>query len=288
MDLGTQNEKWWMRASWWLLLFGSWGLICYLLGKDTRYSYDLAFMQLGPARIVGPQAVIYQEASAYLYTNPVATIKLLLKLRAISYGQTLLMASLATLLMGAAFRLRGNFARGLLILFSLSMLLTVLYLAVLCVWEWSMAWVMLILCARFLPHMPVKCRFTLSALIAALLLLGWHRMDWESETRQYNTFWNRAAACDRVETFTEAFGKPIFMFRHMSEEDKRWLDSLAYIDNSLWHPGKNLYGFVLADIPDILLLPWFDDDGRRVALAWCDLTSERRIYITETVSAAEP
>ena len=62
---------------------------------------------------------------------------------------------------------------------------------------------------------------------------------------------------------------------------QEWFENLAQIDQSLWLPGNTLAGFISPKMPDILLLPWFDDDGKRVALAWCDLTPERRTYITE-------
>ena len=54
---------------------------------------------------------------------------------------------------------------------------------------------------------------------------------------------------------------------------------ITLLDASLWLPGKKLVGFVSPNMPDILLLPWFDNDGKRIAFAWCDLTPERRQFL---------
>ena len=268
-----------LKIAQWGLLVVSWWLILNLLARGAAYAYDQAFLQLGPARIVGTSAVIYQEAPAYIYTNPMAMVKLTLKLKAIDYGITLLAAALATGLLGLLFRLRGFWAKCLLILFGVIMFLSLIYLAIICVWEWGLAWFALLLCARYFPRWIIKSRFTAMALITALALLGWHRMNLKDVERQYEAFWNKADACDTLEKFTEWVGEPLLTRRHISEEDKKWFDNLAHIDASLWLPGKNLFGFVSPNMSDILLLPWFDDDGKRIAFAWCDLTPERRQFL---------
>ena len=70
--------------------------------------------------------------------------------------------------------------------------------------------------------------------------------------------------------------EPAIICGHIPEEEKEWFDRLAHFDASLWHPGKTPTAFLSPKMPDILLLPWFDDEGNRIALAWCDLTPERK------------
>ena len=161
------------------------------------------------------------------------------------------------------------------------MFLLFCYLAMVGVWEWGLAWFVLLGCARFLPQWSVKSRFTVMALIAAMVILGLRRNDFKDVSRQYDAFWNSAEKCATMEQFTENFGKPVILIRHASEEHQEWFKNLAQFNQSLWLPGNTLAGFISPLMPELLLLPWFDDDGKRVAFAWCDLTPERRNYLSE-------
>ena len=270
-----------LKVARWILLLACWVLILNLLGRSSHYAYDQAFLQLGPEKIVGASSVFYEEAPRYFYTNPVAMIELSLRRKAIDYGITLLAATLAIILMGVLSRLQRIRTRVLPILFGVAMFLLFCYLALVCVWEWGVAWLALLGCAKFLPQWSVKSRFTVMALIVAMVFLGLRRMDFKAVSRQYDAFWNSAEKCATIEQFTENFGKPVILIRNATEEHQEWFENLAQIDQSLWLPGNTLAGFISPKMPDILLLPWFDDDGKRVALAWCDLTPERRTYITE-------
>ena len=113
------------------------------------------------------------------------------------------------------------------------------------------------------------------ALIVAIVILGWQRMELQSANRRYDAFWDSVEKCATKESFEKSFGEPAIFCEYIPEEEKGWFDSLAHFDASLWHPGKTLAVFLSPQMPDILLLPWFDDDGNRIALAWCDFTPER-------------
>jgi hypothetical protein len=191
---------------------------------------------------------------------------------------TLLVAALATGLV-LAYRLlskRKFWKTTLQVAFWCAMSLAFLYLAMVCVWEWGLAWLALFLCIRFLPTCSLKGVFTTIALVAAVVILGFQRMELQSVSRRYDAFWDLAEKCATMESFEKSFGEPAIICRHIPEEEKEWFDSLAHFDASLWHPGKTLAGFISPQMPGILMLPWFDDEGNRIALAWCDLTPERR------------
>ena len=100
-------------------------------------------------------------------------------------------------------------------------------------------------------------------------------MELKNVARFYDSFWETIGPCTTLEEFKASYGEPVFIRKHVSEEDKEWFDSLAQFDWTLWQPGKNLYGFVSPRMPDILLMPWFDDDGQSI-VAWCSLTPKRR------------
>ncbi len=117
------------------------------------------------------------------------------------------------------------------------------------------------------------------ALIATIVILGWQRMELQFANRQYDAFWNSVEKCATKESFEKSFGEPAIFCRNIPEEEKKWFDSLAHFDASLWHPGKTLAAFISPQMPDILLFPWFDDEGKRIALAWCDFTPERKKFL---------
>ena len=279
----SSGKKKWLTVTRWLLFLGCWVLIAVLVGKARDWKVKQDYLQLGPESIVGEHSVIYQEAPDYLYTNPVAMICHNMRCLGVQAGIVLLFAVLATASLGAWKTLsqRKVWLRLIPILFCVAMSLSFLFLAVVCVWEWGVAWLALLGCAKFLPQWSVKSRFTVMALIVAMVFLGLRRMDFKAVSRQYDAFWNSAEKCATIEQFTENFGKPVILIRNATEEHQEWFENLAQIDQSLWLPGNTLAGFISPKMPDILLLPWFDDDGKRVALAWCDLTPERRTFITE-------
>ena len=271
------KEKW-LKLAQWLLLLGCWLLIVTLLGSSANHAYHQAFLELGPEKIVGTQNVIYQEAPEYLYTNPLAMMRFHFHCLAVRFGVTLLVAALATGLVWA-YRLlskRKVWKTTLQVAFWCAMSLAFLYLAMVCVWEWGLAWLALFLCIRFLPTCSLKGVFTTIALVAAVVILGFQRMELQSVSRRYDAFWDLAEKCATMESFEKSFGEPAIICRNIPEADKEWLDSLANFDASLWHPGKTLAAFISPQMPNILLLPWFDDDGNRIALAWCDFTPERK------------
>ena len=272
-----------MKAAKCVLLLVCWLLILNLLGRAANYAYKLEFLKVGPARIVGARNVIYCEAGGFMYTNPGAMMGLYLRCFSILFGIALLTAGLATVLVRLWKWLakRRIWSRLILILFGIVMILSLLYLAVLCVWEWSLCWLAVLICARFAPKWSTKSIFTIAVLIAVIALMGFCRKELKSSERMYEAFWSEAERCVTVEEFTARYDAPVLVRQHLSEDDKKWFYNLANFDTSLWLPGKNLYGFVSTNMPDILLLPWFDDDGKRVAFAWCDLTPERQSYITE-------
>ena len=278
-----------MKAAKWVLLLGCWLLILSLLGRAAYYAYEQEFLRVGPARIVGARNVIYCESGGFMYTNPGAMMGLHLRCFSILFGIALLTAGLAT----AFVRLwkwlarRRVWSRLIPILFDIVMILAFLYLAVVCVWELGLCWLAVLICARFAPQWSTKSIFTIAVLIAVIALMGFCRMELKSTERRYEAFWSEAERCVTMEDFTARYDAPVLVRQHLSEDDKKWFYNLANFDSSLWLPGKNLYGFVSPNMPDILLLPWFDDDGKRVAFAWCDLTSERRTFITEKVSETE-
>lgn len=278
-----------MKAAKWVLILGCWLLVLSLLGRAAYYAYEQEFLKVGPARIVGARNVIYCEAGGFMYTNPGAMMGLHLRCFSILFGIALLTAGLATV----SIRLwkwlawRRVCSRLIPILFGIVMILAFLYLAVLCVWELALCWLAVLICARFAPKWSSKGIFTIAVLIAVIALMGFCRMELESTERMYEAFWNDAKHCVTVEDFIARYDAPVLVRRHLSEDDKKWFYDLANFDSSHWLSGKNLYGFVSPNIPYILLLPWFDDDGKRAALAWCDLTPERQAYITERTPKTE-
>ena len=177
MSVHIGKEKW-MKVARWVLLLGCWLLIVCLLGDSTRSAYHWTFLKLGPEKIVGARNVIYCEAPGYLYTNPGAMIGLHLHCMAWKYLTLFLATFMGTALFGAynVLSKRKVWAKTLQIIFWCVMFTTLLFLAVVCVWEWSLAWIMLILFVRFVPRWSIKSRFTLMALIAAIVILGWQRM----------------------------------------------------------------------------------------------------------------
>ena len=284
MTIHFGKEKWLIVAQW-VLLLGCWLLIVTLLGSSANHASRQAFLEQGPEKIVGTQNVIYQEAPDYLYTNPVAMMRLHFHCLAVRIGVTLLVAALATGLVWA-YRLlykRKVWTTTLKVAFWCAMGLALLYLGMVCVWEWGQAWNALLLYATFYPHWSnksvfrkIKSVFTAMAMLVALVILGFQRMELQSASRRYDAFWDSVEKCVTKERFEKSFGEPVFICRHIPEADKEWFDSLANFDASLWHPGKTLAAFLSPQMPDILLLPWFDDEGNRIALAWCDLTPEHR------------
>lgn len=289
MTIHFGKEKW-LKLAQWLLLLGCWLLIVNMLGGSAKYASHQVFLELGPEKIVGTQNVIYQEAPDYLYTYPLAMMRLHFHCLAVRFGVTLLVAALATGLVWA-YRLlskRKVWTTTLKVAFWCVLGLALLYLGMVCVWEWGLAWLALLLYAIFYPHWSnksvfrkIKSVFTAMAMLAALVILGWQRMELQSVSRRYDAFWDLAEKCATKESFESSFGEPAIICRLISEADKEWFDSLAHFDAPLWHPGKTLAAFISPQMPDILLLPWFDDEGRRIALTWCDLTPERRELLTK-------
>ena len=284
MTIHFGKEKW-LKVAQWVLLLGCWLLIVNLLGGSANQAYHQTFLELGPEKIVGTQNVIYQEAPEYFYTNPVAMISLHFHCLSVRFGVTLLMAALATGLVWA-YKLLSKikvWTTTLKVSFWCTMGLALLYLGMVCVWEWGLAWHALLLYAIFYPRWSpksvfrkIKSVFTAMAMIAALVILGWQRMELQSANRRYDAFWDSVEKCTTKESFEKSFGEPAIFCEYIPEEEKEWFDSLAHFDASLWHPGKTLAAFLSPQMPDILLLPWFDDDGNRIALAWCDFTPERK------------
>ncbi len=287
MSIPLEKEQW-TKVARWVLLAGGWLLILTFLGRSAYFAYLQTFLELGPAKIVGTRNVIYHEAGGYLYTNPGAMLGLHLRCLATQFGITLLAATLATVLFCGYQRLAKQkvWALVLRILFWCAMVLAFLFIAVICVWEWGLAWLGLLLCIRFLPHWTNKSKFTLLALLVAIVLFGCHRKNLEWTYRKYESFWDSAEQCTTMEQFVKAFGEPIFLRKNISSEAKEWFDNLAHCDQSLWLPEKTLAAFFSPQMPDILLLPWFDDDGNRIALAWCDLTPERLAILENETKAA--
>ena len=289
MTIHFGKEKW-LKVAQWVLLVGCWLLIVTLLGSSANHAYHQAFLEQGPEKIVGTQNVIYQDAPDYLYTYPLAMMRLHFHCLAVRFWVTLLVAALATGLVWA-YRLlskRKVWTTTLKVAFWCVLGLALLYLGDGCVWEWRQAWNVLLLYAIFYPlwsnksvFRKIKSVFTAMAMLAALVILGWQRMELQSAKRRYDAFWDLAEKCATMESFEKSFGEPAIICRHIPEEEKEWFDSLAHFDAPLWHPGKTLAAFLSPQMPDILLLPWFDDDGNRIALTWCDLTPERRELLTK-------
>ncbi|MBQ6472415.1 MAG: hypothetical protein IJJ33_10560 [Victivallales bacterium] len=284
MTIHFGKEKW-LKVAQWVLLVGCWLLIVNMLGGSAKYASHQVFLELGPEKIVGTQNVIYQEAPDYLYTNPMAMFRLHFHCLAVRFGVTLLVAALATGLVWAYKLLfkRKVWTTTLKVVFWCAMGLALLYLGMVCVWEWGQAWNWLLLYAIFYPRWSpksffrqIKSVFTAMAMITALVILGWQRMELQSAKRRYDAFWDSMKKCVTQESFVKSFGEPATICRNIPEEEKEWFDSLANFDASLWHPGKTLAAFISPQMPNILLLPWFDDDGNRIALAWCDFTPERK------------
>ena len=271
----------WKKVAPWLLLLGCWLLTAGILQRATRFACEEELLRLGPEKIVGTGAVVYEEAPGYLYTNPMAMIRQHGRFQACHLGIALAAASFATGVAWLVLRARGVRAKIVFALLGGVMLLLLLYLVIVCVWEWSLAWLALLLCARFLPRWSLKARFTAMAWIAALVLLGWRRKDLEWTVRQCDAFWNSALQCVTARSFIEAYGDPAFICRHLSPEDEEWLHSLAPIHVAVPLAGKDLYGFIPPQRPAVLLLPCFDDEGHRIAFAWCDLTPERLAALEE-------
>ncbi len=277
MTIHFEKEKW-LKVTQWVLLLGGWLLIVKLLGQSAEHAYYQTFLELGPEKIVGSHCVVYQEAPEYLYTNPMAMIRLHFHCLAVRFGVVLLVAAVATGLTWAyrALSKRKVWTTTLQIVFWCVMFLAFLCLAFICIWEWSLAWFVLLLCARFLSRWSMKKVFTAMALMAAIVVLGWQRMELQSANRRYDAFWDMVEKCDTKENFEKLFGEPIIICRHIPVEEKEWFDSVAQFDASLWLPGKTLAAFISQQMPNILMLPWFDDEGTRIAFAWCDFTPERK------------
>ena len=277
MSIHFEHNKW-SKVAQWVLLLGCWLLIVNMLGSSANHASHQALLELGPEKIVGTQNVIYQEAPKYLYTNPLAMIRLHFHCLAMRFGVVLLMAALATGLTWAyrVLSKRKVWKTTLQVVFWCVMSLAFLYLAMVCVWEWSLAWLVLLLCVRFMPRWSIKSVFSAMTLIAAIVTLGWQRMELQSTSRRYDAFWDSVEKCTTKESFEKSFGEPATICGHIPEEDKEWFDSLAHFDVSLWRPGKTLAAFISPQMPGILLLPCFDDEGNRIVIAWCDLTPERK------------
>ena len=275
--LSSGNKKW-LTVTRWLLILGCWVLIAVLVGKARDWKVKQDYLQLGPESIVGEHSVIYQEAPAYLYTNPVAMICHNMRCLGVQAGIVLLFAVLATVSLWTWKTLskRRVWSRCIPILFGIVMSLLFCYLAVVCVWEWGLCWLAILLYFKFAPRWSLKSAFTLAALIATVALVGFRRMELNNVARFYDSFWETIGPCTTLQDFKVSYGEPVFIRKHVSEEDKEWFDALAQFDWTLWQPGKNLYGFVSPRMPDILLLPWFDDDGQSIVVAWCSLTPKRR------------
>ena len=194
MTIHFGKEKWLIVAQW-VLLLGCWLLIVTLLGSSANHASRQAFLEQGPEKIVGTQNVIYQEAPDYLYTNPVAMMRLHFHCLAVRFGVTLLVAALATGLVWA-YRLlykRKVWTTTLKVAFWCAMGLALLYLGMVCVWEWGQAWNALLLYATFYPHWSnksvfrkIKSVFTAMAMLVALVILGFQRMELQSASRRYD------------------------------------------------------------------------------------------------------
>ena len=284
MTIHFGKEKW-MKVAQWVLLLGCWLLMWELLERSANHASRQALLELGPEKIFGTHYVIYQDAGDYLYTNPMAMVRLHFHCLAVRFGVTLLVAALATGLVWAYKLLfkRKVWTTTLKVAFWCAMGLALLYLGMVYVSEWRLAWNALLLYAIFYPRWSpksffrqIKSVFTAMAMITALVILGWQRMELQSAKRCDNAFWDSVKKCVTQESFEKSFGEPAIICRNIPEEEKEWFDSLAHFDAPLWHPGKTLAAFISPQMPDILLLPWFDDDGNRIALAWCDFTPERK------------
>ena len=274
-----------MKVVLWGLLFVCWVLTAVFLNQARDCKVRQDYLQFGPEKIVGEMAVIYEEAPSYLYTNPEAMIRHNMRCLAVQAGYALLFAALATAwFWGWRMVLRkGGLGAGVIKVFlGAVMVMAFLYVAVVCVREWSICFFALLICVPFFRRWSFKSIFTVAVLIAAYAIMGYRRMELKMTARACDVFWKSAERCVSLADFTEAFGEPVVSRRHVSDEDKEWYDSLGPFVPELWFPGMNLHGFVPQRMPDTLLLPWFDDDGNRIAFAWCVLTPRRRAFLAET------
>ena len=290
MTIHFGKEKW-MKVAQWVLLLGCWLLMWELLGRSANHASRQALLELGPEKIFGTHYVIYQDAGDYLYTNLMAMVRLHFHCLSVRFGVTLLVAALATGLIWAykALSKRKIWSRTLLILFCVAMVFAFICLAIICVWEWGVARLALLLCLRFLPRWSVKRVFTAMALIASIVILGFQRKDHEWVSRYFNSFWENTNVCTNIRDFTATYGTPVIVCKNLSSEDEKWFDELLHFDKSLLRDelmhydkstslsGKSLYGFIPPNMQNILLLPIVDDNtGTCIILAWCDFTPERK------------
>ena len=278
-----KNGKW-MKVVLWGFLFVCWVLTAVFLScaRDCKVRQD--YLQFGPEKIVGEMAVIYEDAPSYLYTNPEAILRHNMRCLAVQAGYALLFAALTTVgfwIWWLALRKGGLGAVVAKVLLGAVVIMAFLYVAVVCVREWSLSFFALLICVLFSHRWSFKSIFTVAILIAAFAIMGYRRMELKMTARACDAFWNSAERCVSLADFTEAFGEPVVSRRHVSEEDRAWYDSLGPFVPRLWFPGMNVHGFIPQRMPDTLLLPWFDDDGNRIAFAWCVLTPRRRAFLNE-------
>ena len=235
----------WIKVIRYVLLLACWLLIAILLAKARDWKVRQDYLQLGPDKIVGEESVIYEEAPNYIYTNPVAMISHCMKVLFLQAGIVLLVATLATVLL----------------------------------WIWKKLSKRRI-CTGFSSCWSLKSIFTIAVLIVTVALASWRRMELNNIVREDNYFWE-IGPYTTLDDFTAKCGNPVIIRRHVSDEDKEWFDNLAHFDAKLWQPEKNLYGFIMKQRPDILLLPWFDDNGQNIVVAWCYLTPKRRELLVD-------
>ncbi len=90
------EHKKWSKVAQWVLLLGCWLLIVELLSSSANHASHQALLELGPEKIIGTHNVIYQAAPEYLYTNPMAMMRLHFHCLVVRFWMVLLAATLAT------------------------------------------------------------------------------------------------------------------------------------------------------------------------------------------------
>ncbi len=122
----------------------------------------------------------------------------------------------------------------------------------------------------------VKSIFTVTTLIIAIVLLVFQWKTLESKRHDFDDFWGNIMKCTSPREFTNVYGTPVICCKKLSSEDEKWFNELVHFHTDISLSGKNLYGFVSPRMPQLLLLPIFDDEDIQIAFAWCYLTPERR------------
>ena len=285
MEKGIGTNGLWLKVGRWGILVLCWLLTAKLLGRAAGFAEACDYLRFGPEKFVGMSAVVYQEAPVYLYTN---TISHHLKCIAAQWQIALLFGLMATVTGCIIIALckQRSYKISMRILSGVVLLLVLLYLAVVCVWEWALALALvgLVLYVRLFPRLPWAMRFTVAALLASVALFVFQRRSLKWEERKCNAFWNAALQCVSVEDFTKAYGSPAISYGNMSADRVEWFNGLLFFDTDIVLQGKTLHGFMPPQMPNILLLPIFDDGGARIAFAWCYLTPERRDFLAKRPS----